>query len=105
ERGTTRITYGSRERRDLLGAVDWLLAHGYVPGTIGVLGVSIGAVAGIDAANREPAIGALMDGFGTNSHAYHQYITRFFCCALAGRHTPHVGDSSTGDADRNTRSA
>jgi uncharacterized protein len=196
ERGATRIAYGSRERRDLLGAVDWLLAHGYVPGTIGVLGVSIGAVAGIDAANREQAIGALivaracaavlpkmrmrlrrfstllpyvlpdrrlltgnypghqrlaelldvidrrpvlimhakgdqfvpaeharalvraddaelwvadcvtqLDDLGTNSPACHQHVTRFFCCALAGRHTPHVGDASTGDADRNTRSA
>ncbi|HJZ50344.1 MAG TPA: prolyl oligopeptidase family serine peptidase [Roseiflexaceae bacterium] len=60
ERGTTRLTYGSRERRDLLGAVDWLLEQGYAPGSIGVLGASIGAVAAIDAANRERAIGALM---------------------------------------------
>ena len=60
ERGTTRVTYGSRERRDLLGAVDWLLARGYALSTIGVIGASMGAVAGIGAANQELATGALI---------------------------------------------
>jgi pimeloyl-ACP methyl ester carboxylesterase len=55
-----RMTYGIRERRDVLGAVDWLLARGYVPGAIGVLGLSMGGVAGIGAAGEEPAIGALV---------------------------------------------
>lgn len=54
------MTYGLRERRDLLGAVDWLLARGYAPGAIGVLGLSMGGVAGIGAAGEEPAIGALV---------------------------------------------
>jgi pimeloyl-ACP methyl ester carboxylesterase len=55
-----RMTYGARERRDVLGAVDWLLAHDYAPGAIGVLGLSMGGVAGIGAAGEEPAIGALV---------------------------------------------
>lgn len=54
------MTYGIRERRDLLGAVDWLLARGYAPGSIGILGASMGGVAGIGAAGEEPAIGALI---------------------------------------------
>lgn len=54
------MTYGIRERRDVLGAVDWLLARGYAPGQIGVLGASMGGVAGIGAAGEEPAIGALV---------------------------------------------
>lgn len=54
------MTYGQRERRDLLGAVDWLLARGFAPGAIGVLGLSMGGVAGIGAASEEPAIGALV---------------------------------------------
>lgn len=54
------MTFGIRERRDLLGAVDWLLARGYAPGQIGVLGASMGGVAGIGAAGEEPAIGAIV---------------------------------------------
>jgi alpha-beta hydrolase superfamily lysophospholipase len=56
----SRMTYGASERRDVLGAVDWLLERGYAPGTIGVLGASMGGVAGIGAAGEEPAIGALI---------------------------------------------
>jgi uncharacterized protein len=55
-----RMTYGIRERREVLGAVDWLLAQGYAPGAIGVLGASMGGVAAIGAAGEEPAIGALI---------------------------------------------
>lgn len=55
-----RMTYGDSERRDILGAADWLLGRGYAPGTIGVLGLSMGGVAGIGAARAEPAIGALV---------------------------------------------
>jgi dipeptidyl aminopeptidase/acylaminoacyl peptidase len=58
--GAAPMTYGIRERRDVLGAVDWLLAHGYTPGAIGVLGASMGGVAAIGAAGEEPAIGALI---------------------------------------------
>ncbi|NJM08625.1 alpha/beta fold hydrolase [Candidatus Gracilibacteria bacterium] len=57
---TAPMTYGIRERHDLLGAVDWLLAHGYKPGAIGVLGASMGGVAAMGAAGEEPAIGALI---------------------------------------------
>lgn len=55
-----RMTYGIHERRDILGAVDWLLARGYAPGSIGVLGASMSGVAGIGAMGAEPAIGALI---------------------------------------------
>ncbi|MBC8160062.1 MAG: alpha/beta fold hydrolase [Roseiflexaceae bacterium] len=55
-----RMTYGIRERHEVLGAVDWLLAQGYAPGAIGVLGASMGGVAGMGAAGEEPAIGALI---------------------------------------------
>jgi dipeptidyl aminopeptidase/acylaminoacyl peptidase len=55
-----RMTYGASERRDVLGAADWLLARGYAPGAIGVLGASMGGVAGIGAASEEPAIGAIV---------------------------------------------
>jgi uncharacterized protein len=55
-----RMSYGIRERREVLGAVDWLLAQGYAPGAIGVLGASMGGVAAIGAAGEEPAIGALI---------------------------------------------
>ena len=60
ESDAARMTYGIHERRDVLGAVDWLLARGYAPGAIGVLGLSMGGVAGIGAAGEEPAIGALI---------------------------------------------
>ncbi len=60
ESAAARMTYGIRERRDVLGAVDWLLARGYAPGMIGVIGLSMGGVAGIGAAREEPAIGALV---------------------------------------------
>ncbi len=57
--GPHRATYGLRERRDVLGAVDWLLAQGFAPGKIGVLGASMGAAASIGATAEEPRIGAL----------------------------------------------
>jgi fermentation-respiration switch protein FrsA (DUF1100 family) len=60
ESDAARMTYGIHERRDILGAVDWLLARGYAPGAIGVLGASMSGVAGIGAMCEEPAIGALI---------------------------------------------
>lgn len=60
ESGAARMTYGARERRDVLGAVDWLLARGYSAGRIGILGASMGGVAAIGAARVEPAIRALI---------------------------------------------
>jgi len=58
--GEGRASFGINERRDILGAVDWLLGRGFQPGTIGVLGTSLGGASGIGAASQEKAIGALV---------------------------------------------
>ena len=58
--GDGRFTFGIRERRDVQGAVDWLLARGFAPGRIGLIGESMGAATSIGAAADEPAIGALV---------------------------------------------
>ena len=55
-----RYSYGVYERRDVLGAVDWLMGLGFSAGKIGVLGISLGGAATIGAAAEEPAIGALV---------------------------------------------
>jgi pimeloyl-ACP methyl ester carboxylesterase len=55
-----RLTFGRHEARDILGAVDFLLARGYQPARIGVLGASMGGASAIVAAAHEPAIGALV---------------------------------------------
>ncbi len=60
ESASARLSYGVHERRDVLGAVDFLLAHGYAPRQIGLLGASMGAVTAIGAAAEEPAIGAVV---------------------------------------------
>ncbi len=60
ESGAARLTFGVHERRDVLGAVDYLLSAGYERGTIGVLGASMGGVSVIGAAAAEPAIGAVI---------------------------------------------
>lgn len=54
----TRLTYGKRERFDVLGAVDWLHAQGHA--RVGVLSASMGASAALMAAAEEPAIAALV---------------------------------------------
>ncbi len=59
ESGDARYTFGIKERRDVLGGVDWLEARGYRPGTIGVLGYSLGAASVIGAAAEEKDIGAI----------------------------------------------
>ena len=59
-----RAGFGLHERRDVVGAVDWLEQQGYAPGSIGVLGVSMGAVATIGAAADDPNIGALVADCG-----------------------------------------
>ena len=59
ESGEGRITFGQLERRDVLGAVDYLKSRGFQPGRIGVLGVSLGGASATGAAAVEPAIGAL----------------------------------------------
>ncbi|MCU0646708.1 MAG: alpha/beta fold hydrolase [Gemmatimonadaceae bacterium] len=55
-----RMTYGLRERADVLGAVDYLVSLGVERRSIGVLGASMGAVAALEAAACDPAIGALV---------------------------------------------
>lgn len=60
ESADSRFTYGILERRDVLGAVDWLQERGFEPGMIGVIGVSMGAASSIGAAAQEPAIGAVV---------------------------------------------
>ncbi len=55
-----RLTYGWRERHDVLGAVDYLLERGYAEGRIGVLGASMGGATSLMAAAAEPAIGAVV---------------------------------------------
>jgi uncharacterized protein len=55
-----RYTFGVHERWDVLGAVDFLLEQGFMPGKIGVLGISLGGAAVIGAAVAERAIGAVV---------------------------------------------
>lgn len=63
--GPARYAFGLRERRDVLGAVDWLTkTQGIPPGAIGVLGISMGAAASIGAASLDPAIGAVVADSG-----------------------------------------
>jgi alpha/beta superfamily hydrolase len=59
ESAEARFTFGIKERQDILGAVDWLEGRGYQPGTIGVLGYSLGAASVIGAAAVETDIGAI----------------------------------------------
>jgi fermentation-respiration switch protein FrsA (DUF1100 family) len=58
--GPGRVTFGMRERQDVLGAVDLLRDRGFLPGSIGVLGVSLGSATSIGATAEEPAIGVLI---------------------------------------------
>ena len=61
ESSPARFTFGLWERRDIIGAVDWLQStHGIPPQRVGVLGVSMGAAAGIGAMHDDPDIGALV---------------------------------------------
>jgi fermentation-respiration switch protein FrsA (DUF1100 family) len=59
-----RVSFGVAERRDIMGAVDWLKAQGFAPGSVGVLGVSMGASAAIGAAAEDSDIGALIADCG-----------------------------------------
>lgn len=58
------FSFGLNERRDVEGAVDWLMLKGFKPGKIGVLGVSLGAASSIGAAADDPRIGALVEDSG-----------------------------------------
>jgi pimeloyl-ACP methyl ester carboxylesterase len=55
-----RVSFGLREKNDVLGAVDWLRERGFAPGSMGVLGVSLGSASATYAAAEEPAISALV---------------------------------------------
>ena len=84
-----RLTFGLRERHDILGAVDFLLHRGYQPGRIGVLGASMGGVSAIAAAAEEQAIGALItDSAFASLHdvlsTQFTRLTRLPSCVLAG---------------------
>lgn len=50
---------GTEEYRDVLGAVDWLVTEGAVPGRIGALGTSMGAATAIIAAGQDERIAAV----------------------------------------------
>lgn len=62
--GEGRFGFGLNERRDVEGAVDWLKGQGFQAGSMGVLGVSLGAASSIGAAADEPDIGALVEDSG-----------------------------------------
>lgn len=51
--GGKNFTLGVQERRDVLGAADWLRGRGFA--RVGVLGVSLGAGSAIEAAADDPA--------------------------------------------------
>lgn len=55
-----RYSFGVYERRDVLGAVDWLKDQGFESGRIGALGVSLGGGATIGATAEDTAIGVLV---------------------------------------------
>ncbi len=52
--------FGLTERRDVLGAVDWLRARGFAPAQVGLLGVSMGGAAALGAMAEDVSIGALV---------------------------------------------
>jgi uncharacterized protein len=58
--GDARFTFGLTERRDVMGAADWLKAQGFKPGSIGALGVSLGAASTVGAAAEDTDIGAIV---------------------------------------------
>ena len=58
-----RVSFGIHERYDVAGAVDWLLDQGFRPGSIGVLGISLGSAASIGGV-RHRVRGAFCDFLG-----------------------------------------
>lgn len=58
--GPGRFSFGLNERRDVIGAVDWLEGQGFRPGSIGLLGVSMGAACCLGAAADCADIGAVV---------------------------------------------
>ncbi len=54
-----RFAAGTEEYKDVLGAYDWLIGQGYTSQDIGLMGISMGAVTGINAFSLEPGIAAI----------------------------------------------
>jgi pimeloyl-ACP methyl ester carboxylesterase len=54
------VSFGLRERYDVLGAADWLKAHGFGHDSIGVLGVSLGGASSMGAMAESDDIAALV---------------------------------------------
>jgi uncharacterized protein len=89
ESAHARLTFGRREQFDILGAVDVLLRRGYRPGSIGILGASMGGASAIAAAVDEHAIGALVtDSAFASLHevlaTQFTRLTRLPTCVLGG---------------------
>ena len=55
-----RYMWGVHERRDVLGAMDFLRTKGYSAEKIGVLGISLGGAAALGAVFQERQVGALV---------------------------------------------
>lgn len=55
-----RYSFGVYERRDVLGAVDWLMSQGFKSGDIGVIGISLGGAAVFGAMAESEDIGAVV---------------------------------------------
>jgi dipeptidyl aminopeptidase/acylaminoacyl peptidase len=62
--GEGHVSWGMNERRDIEAAVDWLKLQGIRTGSVGVLGVSLGAASCIFAAADDPDIGAVVADSG-----------------------------------------
>jgi uncharacterized protein len=60
ESGEAPFGLGALEWQDVLGAVDFSLGRGVPAGRVAIVGFSTGAAAGLAAAVREPAIGAVV---------------------------------------------
>jgi len=73
-----RFAGGTDEHRDVLGAVDWLLARETPPADIGVMGSSLGAATATIAFGQEPRIAALWEdsGFADISEAIRDELAR-----------------------------
>jgi uncharacterized protein len=84
-----RLTFGRRERHDVLGTVDFLLARGYPAGRIGVLGASMGGASVIAAAADDTAIGAVVTDsafadLGDVLRLQFTRLTKLPACCLSG---------------------
>jgi uncharacterized protein len=71
-------TFGRDERRDVLGAVDWLVARGFAKQRIGLHGVSLGGASVLGAMADDVGIGAVVSdsAFGDVQAAAYSQWTR-----------------------------